>query len=76
MTSLILSEEEKHFIISGVEEDFRIDGRSCEDYRMINVETGIISNTSGSAQVKLVSEYNFCRKLYQAGVEITSGHRT
>jgi len=53
MASLVLSEEEKHFIISGVEEDFRTDGRSCEDYRTLNVQTGIVSNTNGSAQVKL-----------------------
>ena len=55
MASLVLSEEEKHFIISGIEVDFRSDGRSCEDYRMISVETGVISTTSGSSQVKLVS---------------------
>jgi len=53
MTSLHLSEEEKHYIISGIEDDFRSDGRSCEDYRLINVQTGIVSNTNGSAQVKL-----------------------
>ena len=53
MAVLILSEEEKHFIISGVEEDFRTDGRSCEDYRILNVQTGVVSTTNGSAQVKL-----------------------
>lgn len=53
MASLILSEEEKHFIISGVEEDFRTDGRSCEDYRILNVHTGVVTTTNGSAQVKL-----------------------
>ncbi|XP_057292268.1 exosome complex component RRP42-like [Hydractinia symbiolongicarpus] len=53
MASLNLSTEEKHFIIAGVEEDFRTDGRSCEDYRMVTVETNVLSNTNGSAQVKL-----------------------
>ncbi|XP_002157039.2 exosome complex component RRP42 [Hydra vulgaris] len=53
MATVMLSEEEKYFIVSGIEEDFRTDGRSCNDYRAITVQTGIISNTSGSAQVKL-----------------------
>ena len=54
MTTLTLSAEEKHFIITGIEQDFRCDGRSCEDYRLINVETSVMTNTNGSAQVKLV----------------------
>jgi len=53
MATTVLSEEEKYFIISGVEEDFRTDGRSCEDYRILNVQTQVISTTNGSAQVKL-----------------------
>jgi len=53
MAATVLSEEEKYFIISGVEEDFRTDGRSCEDYRILNVQTSVISTTNGSAQVKL-----------------------
>lgn len=32
-----------------------MDGRSCEDYRSVEVETDVVSNTSGSARVKLVS---------------------
>lgn len=32
-----------------------MDGRGCEDYRCIEVETDVVSNTSGSARVKLVS---------------------
>ncbi|KAG8139366.1 putative Exosome complex component RRP42-like protein, partial [Naja naja] len=35
------------------EEDLRVDGRGCEDYRCTEVETDVISNTSGSARVKL-----------------------
>jgi len=53
MKSLVLSEEEKHYIISGIQDDCRTDGRSIEDYRMINVQTAVVSNTNGSAQVKL-----------------------
>lgn len=32
-----------------------MDGRGCEDYRCVEVETEVVSNTSGSARVKLVS---------------------
>ncbi|KAK2090988.1 Exosome complex component RRP42 [Saguinus oedipus] len=34
-------------------EDLRVDGRGCEDYRCVEVETDVVSNTSGSARVKL-----------------------
>ncbi|KAK7806920.1 hypothetical protein U0070_026063, partial [Myodes glareolus] len=30
-------------------EDLRVDGRGCEDYRCVEVETDVVSNTSGSA---------------------------
>ena len=32
-----------------------MDGRGCDDYRCVEVETDVVSNTSGSARVKLVS---------------------
>lgn len=44
---------EREYIISGVNEDFRTDGRSCKDYRNFTLETGVVSNTSGSAKIKL-----------------------
>ncbi|XP_020663335.3 exosome complex component RRP42 [Pogona vitticeps] len=53
MASVVLSEAEKVYIIHGVQEDLRVDGRGCEDYRCIEVETDVVSNTSGSARVKL-----------------------
>ncbi|XP_031560495.1 exosome complex exonuclease RRP42-like [Actinia tenebrosa] len=53
MADARLSCSERRFIVSGVQEDFRSDGRACEDYRYFEVETGIVSNTSGSARVKL-----------------------
>ena len=55
MASLIISGEEKHYITTGVEEDFRNDGRSCEDYRKVCVKTRVLSNTNGSSEVTLVS---------------------
>jgi len=57
MADARLSSFERNFIVSGVQEDFRSDGRSCEDYRYFEIETGIVSNTSGSARLKLVSVF-------------------
>lgn len=54
MADAVLSSFERTFIIGGVEQDFRSDGRSCQDYRHFEVETGIVSNTSGSARLRLV----------------------
>ncbi|KAL5467333.1 hypothetical protein EMCRGX_G031546 [Ephydatia muelleri] len=48
-----LSRWEREYIVSGVNEDFRTDGRSCKDYRHFTLETGVVSNTSGSARIKL-----------------------
>lgn len=42
------------------QEDLRVDGRGCEDYRCAEVETDVVSNTSGSARVKLVGEFLVC----------------
>ena len=50
-----LSRWEREYITSGVNEDFRADGRCCKDYRHFTLETGVVSNTSGSAKIKLVS---------------------
>ncbi|XP_035230745.1 exosome complex component RRP42-like [Stegodyphus dumicola] len=53
MANVTLQEAEKVFIIHGVQENFRGDGRSCFDYRMVELETGVIANCNGSALVKL-----------------------
>ena len=52
----MLSEFERAYVVDGIEKDFRSDGRSCQDYRHFEVETGIVSNTSGSARLRLVSD--------------------
>ena len=56
MADVLLSSFERRYIISGVEQDFRSDGRSCQDYRYFEIETGVVSNTSGSARLRLVSD--------------------
>ncbi|XP_075683190.1 exosome complex component RRP42 [Rhinoderma darwinii] len=53
MASVILSEAEKVYILHGIQDDLRTDGRGCEDYRVIEVETDVVSNTTGSARVKI-----------------------
>jgi len=55
MADVNLSEAEKTFILHSVQDNFREDGRSCEDFRHMEIETGVISNTNGSARVRLAS---------------------
>uniref|UniRef100_A0A0B7A1K3 Ribosomal RNA-processing protein 42 n=1 Tax=Arion vulgaris TaxID=1028688 RepID=A0A0B7A1K3_9EUPU len=38
-----------------IRDNFREDGRGSEDFRHMEVETGLISNTNGSARVRLAS---------------------
>ncbi|KAK0060822.1 exosome complex exonuclease RRP42 [Biomphalaria pfeifferi] len=55
MADVDLSEPEKVYILHSVQENLREDGRGCEDFRHMEVETGLISNTNGSARVRLAS---------------------
>uniref|UniRef100_A0A1A9Z5L6 Ribosomal RNA-processing protein 42 n=1 Tax=Glossina pallidipes TaxID=7398 RepID=A0A1A9Z5L6_GLOPL len=55
MANIALSEAEKIFILHGVEEDFRVDGRSCRDYRPMELETELVNNASGSARLRLAN---------------------
>ncbi|XP_059147747.1 exosome complex exonuclease RRP42-like [Physella acuta] len=55
MADVDLSEAEKTFILHSVQDNFREDGRGCEDFRHMELETGLISNTNGSARVRLAS---------------------
>uniref|UniRef100_A0A3B1J5J7 Exosome component 7 n=1 Tax=Astyanax mexicanus TaxID=7994 RepID=A0A3B1J5J7_ASTMX len=53
MATVQVSEAEKVYIMHGVRDDLRVDGRGCEDYRHMEVETDVVSNTDGSAKVSL-----------------------
>ncbi|XP_078811551.1 exosome complex component RRP42 isoform X2 [Oryzias latipes] len=53
MATVKVSEAEKVYILHGIRDDLRVDGRSCEDYRHMEVETDVVSNTDGSARVSL-----------------------
>jgi len=55
MTDQILSESEKTFILHGVEQNFRVDGRTRSDLRPIIMETDIVSHASGSCHLRLAN---------------------
>lgn len=38
-----------------LQDDFRADGRSRRDYRPMELETGLVSNASGSARLRLAN---------------------
>ena len=63
MASVVLSQNEKVFIKNGVFDDFRLDGRARRDYRYFEIETGIVSNTNGSARLRLVRIYMYIFKV-------------
>lgn len=48
-------ESEKTFILHGVEENFRVDGRGREDYRPMELETDIVAHAVGSARLRLAN---------------------
>ena len=60
MATQLLSEYEREYIVAGVNQDLREDGRNCRDYRHFSLRTGVVSNTSGSARIQLVSSGSGC----------------
>jgi len=52
-TRVTISTSEHQFIRQGVDQDIRGDGRGRMDYRHFTLETGIISQTNGSARIRL-----------------------
>jgi len=48
-----ISNAERKYLEDGVSQNFRSDGRTNLDYRHFVLETGIVSQTNGSARVKL-----------------------
>jgi len=51
----LISDSEKKFIVGGINEDMRSDGRNCSDFRVIEMETDCIATTNGSARIRLGS---------------------
>lgn len=55
MANILLSDAEKTFILHGVEDDLRCDGRSRSDYRPIEIETGVVTHANGSCRIRLAN---------------------
>jgi len=55
MSTLVISDAEKHFVLQGVREDLRSDGRSRRALRPLTVAAGVISHVAGSAHVRLAN---------------------
>ena len=55
MAEVDLSEAERTYILHGIQDNLRVDGRGCEDYRYMEVETEVVSNTNGSARLRLAN---------------------
>lgn len=53
MPAPVISPAERDYITQGVEYDCRADGRGRLEYRHLVLETGILSQTSGSARCRL-----------------------
>jgi exosome complex component RRP42 len=49
----ILSDIKRDYVLSKLGEDERVDGRKLDEYRNIEIETGIISKAEGSALVRI-----------------------
>lgn len=48
-----ISKDEKAYITLGCEQNIRSDGRSCEDFRTITVDSNIFPQVNGSARVRI-----------------------
>lgn len=53
MATVNLGDAEKRFIIHGIQDDLRNDGRKCEDYRHIDLEVGVLDNAHGSSRLRI-----------------------
>ena len=42
------------------QDNLRSDGRECEDFRNIELETDVVTNSSGSAKLSLVFTHLSC----------------
>lgn len=55
MANILISDAEKTFILHGVEDDLRCDGRTRCDYRPMEIETGIVTHANGSCRLRLAN---------------------
>ncbi|CAH8611824.1 unnamed protein product [Dicrocoelium dendriticum] len=57
MDTVLLSDLERFYIIQGAELGCRTDGRAPNEYRPLELETGILSHAGGSASVRVGETY-------------------
>ncbi|KAG1664673.1 Exosome complex exonuclease RRP42 [Nymphon striatum] len=55
MATILLSESEKNYVLQGIQDDMRVDGRSCNEFREMVLELDVVSNTNGSAHLRLAN---------------------
>ena len=55
MARVSVSEAEKVYVLHGVQEDIRVDGRRRGDLRPLMVESDLVTHTSGSAHLRLAN---------------------
>ncbi|XP_040574548.1 exosome complex component RRP42 [Lepeophtheirus salmonis] len=55
MASVVMGDAEKTFILEGIKENVRVDGRHRKDVRPIILETDIITHANGSARIRLAN---------------------
>ncbi len=55
MAEVLLSEAERTYILHGIQDDLRVDGRACDSYRYMEFETDVVSNTNGSTRFRLAN---------------------
>lgn len=53
MATSTLSDSERRFIVHGIQDDIRNDGRRCEDYRLVDLEVEVLDNTHGSSRLRI-----------------------
>ena len=55
MASVEISEDEKVYVLHGVQDDVRVDGRSRMDMRPLKFETELVTHANGSAHLRLAN---------------------
>ncbi|CAF1034472.1 unnamed protein product, partial [Didymodactylos carnosus] len=49
----VASEDERKFIVDGIQSDFRLDGRTSRMYRPVLLATDVVNTANGSCLLKL-----------------------
>lgn len=49
----MLGAAEKHYIAQGIQQNIRLDGRTCSDFRPIELQLGVVEQASGSARLRM-----------------------